>query len=349
MGVFNRAYYVLEDNGEGKTLNLNLDENKAWDVNVGMRLHTRTGVSVILNSTRKDFTKTFGLLSFTTDISQNPRFNVLAEIDKRNLPKIAIMVDGLYTDLTVHAPNDSLSSTKLYLGTIKLYTYQPFFQYSVVGLGIKHEFYSEKLYGSIGSGGFNIPDKDKMLLHLYGYYKFDNLDDFYFPNEGTEIYAEASIAQNSSFIINPIVALNFRKAFKINTQFTLIANVNARSLLTQTCPVPLYNYITSRDYEVTLNHHLPFYGMPTLWATKRTTMIGGIILRKNVYRKHYVSVASNLLLHNDAIFDYEHYKSIFGLGLTYSYKSNFGPVEFTLGYANKYRKLIASANIGFWF
>lgn len=350
MGVFKQVYFALEDNEDGKTLNIFLEESKAWDINVGIRLNTRSGVSVILNSTRKDYTKTFGLLSFTADVSAHPRFNVLAEIDKRNLPKIAIMADGLYTDLAVHSPKDILSRTRLYMGTVKLFSYQPFLHYSVLGLGVKQEFYSGKMYGSVGNSGFNIPAKDKLLTHFYGYYKYDSLDDFYFPTEGAEIYAEASIAQNKSFhTINPIASLSIRKVIKLNQEMTLTANFQGRSLFTETCPVPLYNFIASRDYEITLDHHLPFYGMPSLWTTERTTIIGGLVLRKNIYRKHYVSVATNLLFHNNVIFDFEHYKSIFGLGLTYSYKSNFGPIDFTIGFADKYKKLMVSANIGFWF
>jgi NTE family protein len=120
-------------------------------------------------------------------------------------------------------------------------------------------------------------------------------------------------------------------------------------LLSESSPFPLKNYIASRDYEITLDHHLPFYGMPSIWATERTTLIGGLVLRKQVYKQHYVSVATNLLFHNDVILDFKNYKSIFGVGLTYSYKSPFGPIELTVGFADKYKKVTVAANVGFWF
>lgn len=350
MGVFKRVYFMLDDNENGKTLNINMEESKAWDINVGMRLNTRDGVSVVLNSTRKDYTKTFGLLSFTADISAHPRFNFLAELDKRNLPKIALMVDGLYTDLAVHAPDNKFYRTRLYNASVKLYTYQPLFNYSILGAGIRQEYYSGMLYGSTGDGGFKVPSNQKFITNFYGYYQFDNLNDYYFPTEGSEIYAEASLAQYGDFsIINPIMLVKFRKAIKITDQMTLLSNVHARSLLSETAPVPLMNYIASRDYEITLDHHLPFYGMPSLWQTERTTLIGGVVLRKHVYRQHYVSVATNLLFHNDVIFDFNQYKSIFGVGLTYSYKSPAGPIELTVGFADKYKKVTVAANVGFWF
>lgn len=350
MGVFKRVYFILEDNENGKTLNLNLEESKAWDINVGMRLNTRDGVAVVLNSTRKDYTKTFGLLSFTADISAHPRFNFLAELDKKNLPKLALMVNGLYTDLTIHAPDNNFYQTRLYTGAVKLYTYQPLFNYSVLGAGVKQEFYSGVSYGSTGEGGFNIPDNQKFLTNFYGYYHFDNLNDYYFPTEGSEIYAEASLAEYGDFSeFNPIMLLKFRKAIKITDQMTLLTNIHARSLLSETSPLPLMNYIASRDYEVTLDHHLPFYGMPSLCATERTTIIGGVVMRKHVYRQHYVSVAANLLFQNNVLFDIEDYKSIFGVGLSYSYKSPFGPIELTVGFADKYKKVTVAANVGFWF
>lgn len=88
-------------------------------------------------------------------------------------------------------------------------------------------------------------------------------------------------------------------------------------------------------------HH---FGQP-----EKNTFIGCVEYRANFYKKHYLTLAANLLLHSDEFNRFSTYKSIIGGGVTYSYKSPFGPVEFTLGYSDVYRKLTTSVNIGFWF
>ncbi|MDO9633951.1 MAG: hypothetical protein Q7J05_02760, partial [Paludibacter sp.] len=105
----------------------------------------------------------------------------------------------------------------------------------------------------------------------------------------------------------------------------------------------------SKDYEVRFNHHLPFYGLPSFWATKKNTFIGCMEFRTSLYKHHHLSLAANLLFHNDEFNQFNAYKPIWGAGLTYAYKSPFGPVEFTVGYSDTYRKIVVSANVGFWF
>lgn len=53
--------------------------------------------------------------------------------------------------------------------------------------------------------------------------------------------------------------------------------------------------------------------------------------------------------HDYEFFPFNRYQSVWGSGLTYSYKSAFGPIEITAGYSDRYKKPILSANIGFWF
>jgi len=350
MGVFKRVYFKLDDDTDGKVLHFFIEEGKAWNLNVGMRLNTRSGISVVLNSTRKDYTKTFGLLSFTADISANPGFSILAELDKERLPKIAIQADGNFNQATIYTTRNNHFDAKLYTTSLKLFTYQPFFRHSIIGGGVKQEFYGGEIFNingqlpanaSTGGGSF--------FYHLYSYYHFDSLNDYYFPTKGTELYTEFSLTEDLVFdIINPIWLFKNRSAIALSARSTLMLNAYARTLFSDV-PIQLGNFIASKDYEVRLNHHLPFYGVPSFWSTGKNTFIGCVEYRANVYKKHHLTLAANVLLHNDKFNQFRSYKSIWGGGITYSYKSPFGPIEFTLGYSDAYRKLVTSVNIGFWF
>lgn len=350
MGVFKRVYFKLDDDTNGKILHFFIEEGKAWNLNVGMRLNTRSGISVVLNSTRKDYTKTFGLLSFTADISANPGFSALAELDKEKLPKIAIQADGSFNQGTIFTSNSNHFDTKLYTTSLKLYTYQPFLKYSIVGGGIKQEFYSGEIFNIYGNVPVNYSaGSGKFYYHLYAYYSYDNLNDYYFPTKGSETYTEFALTEDLVLdVINPVWLLKNRNAISVSDKSTLMLNTYARTLFSDV-PLQFGNFIASKDYEVRFNHHLPFYGLPSFWATKKNTFIGCMEFRTNFYKQHHLSIAANLLYHSDEFNEFNAYKAIWGAGLTYAYKSPFGPVEFTLGYSDTYRKMIVSANVGFWF
>ncbi len=350
MGVFNRVYFNITDNQDGKTLNITIDEGKTNNINVGMRLNTRSAVSIVLNGTRKDYSKTIGLLSLTADISTNPRINFLAEINKKKMPKIAFMLEGSYSDLTVHLTKDYTYPASIYYNAIKIYTYQRILRYSILGLGIRQEYFVGKLYDAIGDQNSILSTRDKFISNYYVYYNFDNLNDFYYPTEGSQIYSEALLAHDLNYeSINPIVLFKAKNVAKLSSRAALLTTINARSVLRKETPSFLGNFLAAQEYETSYYHWLPFYGLPSIWATSRNAFIGSLGLRYNIYKRHYITLAGNYLLHNDEIDQFDKYKGIWGVGFTYSYKTAIGPIEFTLGYSDAYRKVVPTANIGFWF
>ena len=348
-GSFKRAYFNLEDNYSGKRLNIMLDEKKKMDVNVGMRLNTRSAVSILLNLTRKDYTKTFGLLSLTADISSNPRLNFLVELDKKNFPKLALMIDGMYANPIVHLNRDYSYPAEIFAGSAKLYSYQRIFQYAIIGGGIKQEFYRGKLYNSISDSSLSYASKEKSITDYMVFYKYDNFDDYYFPKKGTELYSEVSLSQHGSFShVDPIVFFKMRNVIKLNSSSALLLNLHGRSVLSDNIPEYLNNFTAGHDYEIAFDPHLPFYGLPAIWSTGKYSYVGLAGVRINI-KRNYITLLGNYLVHNNKFNHFNDYEAIMGYGLTYAYKSAMGPVELTVGYSDRYKKPTLSANLGFWF
>lgn len=205
-GNFKRAFFDLGDNDDGKILNITLEEEKSWDVNIGMRINSKSAVSIVLNATRKDYTKTFGLLSFTADISSNPRVNILFELDKKNLPKMALMINGMYKNLNAHLEKDLSYSSELYVGSAKIFSIKRLTNNLTIGSGIKQEYYNGKLYSVVSDTTPTITSHGKSISHLFRYLSFDNLDDYYFPTLGIDVHSEVSLAQDMEFNhTNPIM------------------------------------------------------------------------------------------------------------------------------------------------
>lgn len=345
MGVFNRAYFKLLDNDGGKTLDVVLEERNSLDLNVGIRLNSKSMVSVVLNATRKDYHNWVNLLSFTADISTHPKFNFLAELNRRNLPKLAFEMEGSYSLLNVYFTKDYSYTSSIYYGAAKLYTYQHFLRYSLVGAGIKQEYY----YGQLNPGTTRM-NSDKSITNLYAYYNFDNIDDFYFPTDGTEVYSEFSFANEfKTNNFNPIALLKVRNIQRINSSVVLLTGINGRSVLSSSTPILLNNYLVPQDYEAYSYQQLTFNGLPSVWAAKRNVLIGNIGFRYNFLKNSYITLSTNYLTQSDIINKLKEYTGIWGFGATYAYKTPIGPIQFTLGYSNAYKKAVFSGAIGFWF
>lgn len=349
-GNFKRAYFNLKDNKKGKILNINLDDAKSRDLNIGMRINSNSAVSIILNSSRKDFTKSFGLLSFTADISSNPKLNLLFELDKKELPKIALSINGMYKDLNLHTDKDHSYPIKLYTGSAKIFTIKRISNYLTIGSGIKQEFYYGKPDGVINDSITSTSAWKNSITHFFGYLSFDNLDDFYFPTKGTEIYSEISLATEIAFKqSNPIMLFKMRNNIRLNRSFSLLLNAYGRSILTSNVATYLGNFAGGHDYEIIFDQQLPFYGLPGVWPTKRYSYVELAGLRINVIKQHYINLIGNCLMHSNQFSRFNTYEAIWGCGITYAYRSSVGPLEFTIGYSDHYQKPAISGNIGFWF
>ena len=350
MGGFRRVFFSLEGEDSEKTLNVTVDENRSWVMNFGVRANSRSVVSIVLNATRKDYTRNLDLISFTADVSTNPKFTFIAEFGKKRLPKFVIQTEASYRDLTVHLNKDYSYPANIYLGSLKLFTYQRIVKYSLFGVGMRQEYFVGKIYSTIGDSSLSLSTNKKLTTHLYGFYSFDNLDDYYFPSHGAESFVEMSLVQDLDFhSINPILLVKHRNAMSLSGNSTVLIGIFGRFLFRETTPVQLGNYVAPQDYELSVNYHLPFYGLPSVWAAERITIIGSLGLRLNFKHNHFITLITNGLLQNRTVEDLDQYNVILGGGITYSFRSKIGPIGLTIGYAEKYQKPVVSANVGFWF
>jgi len=349
-GNFKRVYFNLAESNDGYCLKINAAEKKTWDVNVGMRANTKNAISVVLNTIRRDYTKTFGLVSFTADISSNPRMNFHLEYDRNNKSAISLSVDGRYNNLNVYVDKDNYYPCELYNASAKLYKDLKITNYAIIGYGIKQEYFNGKLKTIVSDINTTISQSEKHITNLFANLKYDNLDDYYFPAKGTELYSEALLAIDEGFDhYIPIVHFKMRNIIKINKSFSILLNASGRSIFTETVPLHLGNFVGGNDFELLLDNQLPFYGLPSLWPTGRFTYSGLAGLRVNISKKHYVTIEGNYLMHNDTSHRLDEFSTITGIGLTYAYKSAIGPIKLIAGYSDKYKKPTLSANVGFWF
>ena len=344
---YKRVYFNLDGNKAKRNLNIILEESKSWEINVGLRINSRSATSIVLNSTRKDLSRALDVMSLTADISSSPRINILLESNKGS--KYSLMIDGFYKSLRIQPDRNSSYNADFFYASAELFFPHKVSGSLTAGIGIKEDYINGQ-FNSMIDGDLVTVEPQEFNTNFVGYISFDNLDDYYFPGHGSEVYSELSFAGDTRFQdLYPILLIKMRNIIRLNNSFSLLINLYNRTLFSERTPGHLGNTIGGHDYELMLDRQLPFFGLPSFTPTKRFTCIATAGLRVNIEKRHFVTFYGNYLLHNNEFSHFSNYKTAWGGGLVYAYKSKIGPLEMMLGYSDKYKKPVISANIGYWF
>ena len=344
---YKRIYFNLDGNKTERNLNIILEEGKSWDINVGLRINSRSATSIVLNSTRKDLSRTLDVMSFTADISSSPGINILLESNKG--PKYSFMIEGFYKNMRIQPDRNRSYRADFFYASAELFFPHKVSGSLTAGIGIKEDYIHGKFNSMIDDDLVTV-EPQEFATSFVGYSSFDNLDDYYFPGRGSEIYSEISFVGDERFQdLYPILLIKMRNIIRLNNSFSLLINLYNRTLFSERTPGHLGNTIGGHDYEIMLDRQLPFFGLPAFTPTNRFTCIAAAGLRINIEKRHFVTFYSNYLLHNNELSHFNDYETAWGGGLVYAYKSKIGPLEMMLGYSDKYKKPVVSVNIGYWF
>lgn len=182
---------VSKMNKQRYVINLHFDKDesaaKTREINIGMRLNSRSATSVILNSTSRDTGRFLNLISMTADLSINPKAELLLESHRPEGFNYSLTIEGMYKYLKMKPDRGSIAHTDFFYYSAGLYSSQEVLQYLNAGLGIKGEYYAGQIKAMTGDTIIPVTPSDEFYTDLLGYLAFDNLDDFYFPCNGREI------------------------------------------------------------------------------------------------------------------------------------------------------------------
>jgi len=350
LGGFDRIYYNLIDIEKGKSLNLNITTKKEFTQSVGFKVNTTDAAAILINTTRKNYKNVFGLLSTSAELSVNPGLSITAESNKTNLPTIGINIKGKYQNFNIFSDGDKILKANIFYSSGSLYFYQPFMHKFNLGIGIQEEYF----HGDIFSRNNTLETSGKtdlFLTNAYSYLSFDNMDDFYFPTKGTNLYAEFSLLADlkKTNELSPVALFKIKNVIPLDENASLLFDFYGRALFNSDFPVTRNTLVGGESYSQYFNYHLPFVGLPAVNITERYTYISLIGLRMKIARSQYVSLLLNgMWQDNDMIFR-EGVETIYGGGIRYSLKTMLGPLDVTLGYSGSMDKPTFSANFGYWF
>jgi NTE family protein len=349
-GIFDKIYFNLYDNDNGKTLNLNITEKNVTTQHVGFKVNTTDAAALMLNVTSKNYGKRFGQISLSTELSANPGINFLAETNRGNFPVAGIEINSKYQNYNIFNDGEKLFAANLFYSSAALYVFRRFLHQNTIGLGLREEFYRGDIFSKSSTDIVNY-EKNSYLTNLYGYLAIDNLDDYYFPGKGIDLYSEYSLqgqfGKNNTF--SHIFLFRMRNVIPVSKSTTILINIYNRTILSSTFPLFKTTIAGGAPYSQYFDYHIPFIGLSPVNLVDRFALSGLAGLRFRLSQKHYFSVLANSLYQSSDILNSSGNKIIWGGGINYSVKTVFGPVDIILGYSNSVKVPTFSANFGYWF
>lgn len=349
-GIFDKIYFNLYDNEKGKTLNLNITEKNVLTQNVGFKVNTTDAAALMLNITRKNYGRRFGQISASAELSANPGVNFVAETNRGNFPVAGVEIKGKYQNYSIFDHGEKLYQANLLYSSGAVYIYKRFHHQNTVGLGIKEEYYSGDIF-SKNNTDVVTGEKNSFLTNIYGYMSIDNLDDYYFPKKGTDLYTEYSLQGQIGVSTNlsHIFLLRMRNFMPVSNRITVLLNIYSRMILSTDFPVFKGTIAGGAPYSQYFDYHIPFIGLSPVNLIDRYALSAMTGVRFRFADKHYVSVLGNALYENTDILNNAQGKMIYGGGLDYSVNTVIGPIDIVLGFSNEVRTPTFSANFGYWF
>ena len=348
LGGFDRIYFNLIDTEKGKTLNLNISTKKVFTQNIGFKANT-TDAAILINTIQKNYSNVFGLLSTSAELSINPGLSIMAETNKTNLPTLGVNIKGKYQNYNILDKGSKILEANVFYASGAIYLYQPFLKRFNLGVGLQQEYFQGDIFRKNDNYPITTGKTDIFLTNAYSYLSFDNMDDFYFPRKGTNLYAEFSLVSDlkPTSKISPVLLFKMHNVLPVSKSTSLLLDLYGRTLYNSDFPTTKMTLVGGEPYSQYFNYHLPFVGLSAVNITERFVYIGLIGLRAKITDSQYVSLLLNGLWQtNDMAVAKD---MIFGTGIKYSMKTLFGPLDMTLGYSGTTEKPTFSANFGYWF
>jgi NTE family protein len=350
LGGFDRIYYNLVDSSDGKILNLNISTKKDFTQNIGFKANTIDAAAILINTTRKNYKNIFGFFSTSIELSVNPGLTIVAETNKTNLPTVGLSLKGKYQNFNIFDQGKKMAETNVFYTSGSLYFYQPFMHHLELGMGAQEEYFHGDIFSK--TSALETPGKmDYFLTNAYAYLSLDNMDDFYFPSKGTNMYAEFSLMAEfgKSNEISPVALFKMKNVIPLDENVTMLFDLYGRAMFNSNSPATRRTLVGGEPYTQYFNYHLPFVGMPPISLAERYTYISLIGLRMKVAKSQYFSLLFNGMWQDSDMIFREGATATYGGGLRYSIKSKLGPLDITLGYSGTNDKPTFSANFGYWF
>jgi NTE family protein len=361
---FSAIDYSLDKGTDGQdNLNLNLIENPTQTyLKFGLHYDGLFKSGVLVNLTRKKTLSKNDIASLDIVLGDNFRYNFDYYVENRyNLSlgfksqfnqfnrNVAAELSGLnIVDLGVTSINMDYSDF-----TNQLYFQSLFVQKFLLGAGIEYkdlrinsptlenenQFIEKSSYGSV-----------------FGYLKYDTLDNIYFPTKGWFFSGDIQsylLSSNYTKNFNPfsIAKANFGIAASVFTHATIKFETEG-GFSFGSDSVPYLNFVLGGYGFNTINNFRHFYGYDFLSLAGNSYIKSTLSFDYELFKKNHINVTANFANIGDRIFEGVDWISIpkySGYALGYGLETAIGPIEIKHSWSPENSKGYTWFSVGFVF
>jgi len=350
---FDRVDFQMKGEKE-KTLIVNVKERTTKRFNVGLHYDSDNDAAVLLNTTFRNKLKSGSRLSFDLKLAENPRFKTTYTID--NGLKPGLNMEAEFNDSEVYAFEDGKKIASYDFNYMKfdINTHSIFRESYSFGFGGKIEYYNINSEFTI-SDIVDTQDKDYYFTY-YAFLNIDSHDKAYYPKSGMYLYGEYKLVTNNGVSLDgmerpaSVAYLKFQKAISLSSAFTVYPKFYGRVVWGKSIPNFYVSYTGGIDQTDYFDIQIPFVGLERMELASTNSFVFRADFQYELFRNNYLILKTNAgkLVDdiNDALNKGEWIK---GIGLTYSYNSLIGPIEFSLMYSDKKNSVSNYVSLGFWF
>lgn len=363
------TYDIAGNRDEGYRLKIHLDPQKVHEADLGFRFDSEEMASILLGvslNKRKLFGSKLGLemelglnanatLNYSYTFRNLTRLNIAAQLYHMNMDvydDINLMKEGdqPYEYGLDHSERANLLRSEL--------------NYQITGwrnadirIGGR---YDNAEYRELSAINFIDLHYFEQAVNGFGCWRFDILDDSYFPTRGMNLRIEggayygwghfddgngSSIPYNNMFYEGK---LDLKGAIRLGDRTTLIPQTWNRVLFGETFGF-YRNYVGGTRYGRYTKTQMPFIGLNNTYHVYDKVHIARADLRFNLFRQHYLTLYTNYLYSwdflNQSFMDEHH----FGLGAGYSINTIIGPIQLIFHWSDISRNFGIHFSLGFDF
>lgn len=197
--------------------------------------------------------------------------------------------------------------------------------------------------------------KSNNFASVFGYLKYDSLDNFYFPHEGWRFSGNVQSflysARAEDFTKFTYLKSELTHAFPISNHFTAIAKVEGGFSIGEG-QNPYFDFILGGYGFNRINNFDYFYGYDFLSLFGNSFVKSTLTIDYRFYKKHHLNFAGNFANVGNKLFDSDAWierPNFSGYALGYGLETIFGPLEVKHSWSPETRQHYTWFTVGYYF
>jgi len=345
--------YNLYETPEGYLLNFPIQEKTEKDLRIGLRFDSEEMAALLFNASLRLRTRVPSTLSGTLRLGKRLHVNLDYTLQLFRLKNLDFSYMYQYNDINIYDKGDRTYNTtyNFHTATFKLTDIHR--SNMTYGAGLNWEYYDyNKLL--IEEGEEEVHLSSDHFFNYTGFFRFDNFDQRYFPEKGQSVRVNAAIYTDNFICYKgnaPFAGImaGWSGAFSPTRRFSILPGIYGRVLIGNNVPFVYKNMIGGDVFGHYFPQQLPFAGINRVETAENALTILNLKLRRRLWNKHYVALAGNVGWDNDNFFKLFKGEKLYGGSASYGINTLFGPLQGTINYSNRTKKVGFYISLGYDF